>query len=301
MLATSCAEVPGTLCFFDEACADGGTVVRGGGAGGGTSGGGTGGGGTSGGGTSGGGTSGGGGAGGGMTGGGTSSRTEVTDRTSALGFPANWALLVQELQVSQPTPSPSALVPADPVPFPTPQVLTRGLCSEPFRGGVLLRDDRVLAIPFCSSRFAIIDSLGTSVDYVGAPIADNAPVAPDRGWYAGAVLGCDGRAYVLPFQKSQLLRVTSLDDGGLQFDELPFTSGSGPREFIGGVVSQPCSNGLHVITGGLNGMSELHIFEGEVDVQPIPATGNLNYFGVTRVGDDLVVGIAQNGTSSVAA
>lgn len=301
LIATSCAEVPSSVCFFDESCADAGVVVRGGGGGanggGAASGGGdpTGGGGATGGGDA---MGGGGAAGGG--GGGNPGRVEVLNVFSSLGIPGDWSEVEQEFQFNAPTVSPPSII-AGTVAFPSPQVLSRSLCGEPFRGAVLLRDDRVLAVPFCSSRFALIDSLALDVSYVGPPILDVTPLQPDRGWYAGAVLGCDGRAYLLPHQKDRVRRVTSLEDAGLQFDELPFSSGTGPRDFIGGVVSRPCADGLYVITGGLAGMSELHIFEGEVDVRPIPGAGNLTYFGVTRVGDDMVMGVADNGTSSVVA
>ena len=294
LILTSCAEVPSSVCFSDEPCADGG-APRGGGGGGAQSGGGGGGGGAfgggQGGGATGGGAQGGGATGGGATGGGVPgggggfTRMEITDSLSGLGVPVDWSEVELGLPVMT---APSFLVEA---PVSMPALTLRNNCTEAYRGAVLLPDDRVLAIPFCASRFLLIDVVGRTVSAVGPPVIGIAPLAPNRGWYAGGVLGCDARAYLFPFEKRSVMRVTPLDDGGLLFDDIPLVGAPTPPEFIGGVVGRPCERGFRVFAGGLNGINALDVYEDVIDVTPVGAPGT--FYGLALVGDGVVMGVAQ--------
>ena len=279
LLAVSgCAQVPASTCFAGEACADGGT--GGGGAGGGMAVGGGAGGGAIGGG--GGATGGGGGATGGGGGGGLQ-RTPVPDRFSSAGIADTWA----EVTAGLPDVDPST--PA----FTRVDLALGGSlgltpsCPEAFRGAIALPDGRVLALPFCAPRFALIDPVQATAEWVGPPLP-----ASTAGAYGGAVLGCDLRVYALPSDPAlAVLRVT-VDgaDGGLQFAPVPWGGDAGVS-LTGGVVARPCTEGLRIVSAGQGALYALDVYEEAIDVTrvPIPEAAGRAIPGVARVGDAKVL------------
>ncbi|MEW5742819.1 MAG: hypothetical protein AB1938_28135 [Myxococcota bacterium] len=282
---TACAQVPASICFAGEPCADAGGI--GGGAGGGSDGG-TGGSGGGTGGGSGGGAGGGvgGGAGGGGTGGnqgggagGGGARTPVPNTTSADGIADSW----RDVSFDPAAPAAPDFTRRD---VTLTSMVLPPTCPEIFRGVVALDDGRALAIPFCASRFAIIDPVDGTAAWVGPTL----PVT-DGGHYGGAVRGCDGRVYALPHAAGPgVKRITVEPDGGLSFADVPLSSG-GAWGFSGGVVGRPCLEGMRIIAAGKDGLSALDAFEEvmEVTTLPNPSAAGRTFDGVARVGDDLVV------------
>lgn len=165
-----------------------------------------------------------------------------------------------------------------------------------FRGAVSLIDERVIAIPFCTNRFAVLDprSLeGRWLDPQLLPI----PPHPDQGHFGGAVLGCDGRVYALPYNDEPTVkRITALGDGGFQFDDLPMST-PGPFFFSGGVIAQPCSKGFLIIAAGQGGLYALEPSETNVTVRPISAGASTARFnGVARLSDTEVISATPVGS-----
>ena len=205
---------------------------------------------------------------------------------STLGVPNTWAELLFPTAGSSP--------PAFTVSEVTlsPPLSTTPACPEAFRGAVVLPDGRVLAIPFCVDRFAVIDPSAGTAQWVGPPLMSVRPVMADPpGSYAGAVLGCDLRVYALPhFAETTMMRITLEADGGLTFDELPLSL-PGPHRLSGGVLARSCSSGFRIIAAGRGGLFALDPTEGAVAVTPIPSAAAMgrDFVGVARLGDDRVV------------
>lgn len=295
LLLGACAEVPASVCFSDEACADGG--VRTGGGGGSTGGGGA----ATGGGTGGGGVTGGGSATGGgfVTGGGSATGggpqtgggnwTSVTSASSSIGMPE------RARDLTPPGATPLAY---DVLTLTAPTSLTTN-CSDYFRGGVALPDGRVLAVPHCARDFVVVDPLSVTATAVFlAPLAS----LTGQGAWGGGVLGCDLRAYLLPTRANvPVMRVTPLEDAGLRFDQLPIV-GDAPDLLTGGVVARPCEPDLLIIAAGRGGLFALEVFEEGVVSRALtpPEVAGVQFNGVARVGDSLVVSAPSvQGTASV--
>lgn len=288
----ACAQVPSSVCFAGEPCADGGQGgggATGGGVGGGGSGGGVGGGmGGGGGGATGGGV--GGGAGGGGGGGGLT-RTPITGKFSSEGIADTWAEVLAGLPETAPSPPGFTRIEAT---LPGSLGLTTG-CPEAFRGAIALPDGRALAIPACAPQFALIDVDANTAAWVGPALASSSV-----GRYGGAVLGCDLRVYALPADGARpVMRVTvDAADGGLGFEELPVVAGGG-LALSGGVVARPCTEGMRIVAGGVGALYALDVYEELVDVTalPVPGAAGRRIDGVARIGDAQVVGAPANGTT----
>lgn len=286
LLFNACAEVAPTTCFFDEPCADAGRAAGGGSGGGNTGGGNTGGGSTGGGGlgTGGGGEAGGGTGGGAGTGGGGD--RPVPNRFSSLGISDRWSEVLAAL------PAPDLFSPFVPYEVTlTPAIALSGNCREAFRGAVALPDGRVLAIPFCVTRFALIDPRALTADWVGPTLSAVRPPQTLPGSFGGGVLGCDGRVYALPHvTETRVMRITPEEDGGLTFDSLPM-SDPGPKRLSGGVVARSCLEGFRIIAAGRDGLYALDPFEDSVSVTAITTAeaALLQFSGVARLGDDQVI------------
>ncbi len=288
LLLNACAEVAPTTCFFDEPCADAGQAAGGGSTGGGSAGGGGGLG-------TGGGAIGGGEAGGGTGTGGGGDRP-VPNRFSSLGISDRWS----EVLAALPDPDllPSFIQQEVTL---TPAIATSGNCREAFRGAVALPDGRVLAIPFCVTRFALIDPDALTVTWVGPTLNGVRPLQPLPGSFGGGVLGCDGRVYALPHvTENRVMRITPEEDGGLTFDSLPM-SNPGPHRLSGGVVARSCLEGFRIIAAGRDGLYALDPFEDSVSVTPITtaAATSLQFSGVARLGDDQVISAPALGAGQV--
>lgn len=292
--AVGCAQGPGTACDAGE-CGDAGAVGGGSGGGGATGGG-----------------SGGGaaidageddaGVDGGTDGGAVDAgitRTPVAFAFSSLGIPNQWA----DVESALPAPM-SALPTYSRVDVSLPALALPAGCTEVFRGAIALPDGRVLAIPACASRFAIIDPVLGTASWVGDSLPEG-PQGGSRGRYGGAVLGCDLRVYALPGDGyRRVRRVTVESDAGLTFEEVrTVTDGGLELTLSGAVVARPCSatEGMLVIAGGYGGFMALNVFEEAIDVVSVPVLDALGRHvdGVARIGDSEVVGAPAAGASDV--
>ena len=225
----------------------------------------------------------------------------VSNRFSSRGIADTWGEVTAQL------PPVEALPPAFTAQAVTlsPPIATSGNCREAFRGAVALPDGRVLAIPFCVNRFAVIDPSAPTptAEWVGPTLTSLRPIGPDQpGSYGGGVLGCDLRVYALPYlTETTVMRITPAEDGGLTFDRLPVSS-PGTRQLSGGVVARSCLSGFRIIAAGNGGLFSLEPTEGDVAVTgplTVAAATGLRFSGVARLGDGRVVSAPALGASGI--
>lgn len=269
LLSLGCAGVSDSVCFFDEPCADGGTADAGrrdAGADAGLDGGSTG--------------DDAGPADAGMNpdagadagaSPGDGGLTAITISGSA-GWAEAWSAVQPELEAYGVAPGAPAFS-VVPVSLPDAGPLPAG-CPRWFGGAVALADARVLALPACAPRFAVIDVVAGTARWIGPSYAPLHLV--------GGVLGCDEKVYALSSEGLGVMRVGHDGDGGFDLTLLPLRNGlvPGARGFA---LSRPCAEGMRAAAVGTGGLYQLDFYLEAVVVSG-PLGGQTGRFdSITRV------------------